>query len=118
MRAFVDMFASLWETNEANVGKLMSSNYVPRLTAAPFINLAASNWPGYVNPQYAQASFQKPFHAPTNSFNYVSNRVYRSSTRTLDALSGVFERNQGVVRFHTGICISAPASVTSLSTRA
>jgi hypothetical protein len=46
VRVFMDMFASLWETNEANVGKLMSSNLVQRLTPTPFINMAASNWSG------------------------------------------------------------------------
>ena len=117
MRVFMDMFASLWETNEANVGKLMSTNYVTRLTPAPFINLAASNWSGYVNPLYAQDSFRIPFQPPTNNFHYISNRVYRSSTRTLDALSGVFEETRDS-RFLAGICIFAPGFATTSSIRA
>ena len=98
MRVFMDMFASLWETNEANpnVGKLMSSNLVQRLTPTPFVNLAASNWPGYLNPLYAKDSFQIPFQSPSNSFHYISNRVYRSSTRTLDVLSGGLRKKPGL----------------------
>ncbi len=59
------------------------------------IDIPAKDWPGWVDPNYAQQSFKIPFAPATNDFYFLRDSTYSQIRRQFVPLIGVFERNKG-----------------------